>query len=186
ISVIAFLLLFVGGGALYYFFYEYVGTKSQPGRAGSSSASTNALSQQALTVTNDSLKSLRKVDAATQVGVSYVQYGSLLIDAQAQVNEALPLLPNTQFKNEIKMAVEAYNDAYLAWQIANKQGFIISPAPSGLIDSTELVRKYSLPPSVFSSGESIYVIREDALTTIWRAARTHIDRASSLLNQKIG
>ncbi|HKG48645.1 MAG TPA: hypothetical protein VKB02_18060, partial [Pyrinomonadaceae bacterium] len=182
IVVVCFFLL--SAGVLAYFFW---GDGNSQQTASSQRNTNSSLSQQAKTTTSDALKALRKVDASTQVGVSFIQYGSLLIDAQAQVNEALPLLPNGSLKNEIKQAMEAYKDANSAWLVTNKQGFIISPAPSGLIDGKELIQKYSIPPSPLSGTNDygqyvVTVTREDALNTIWKTARKHVDRASSLLN----
>lgn len=129
---------------------------------------------------SDALKALRKVDAATQVGISYFQYQPLVIEAQAQVNEALAVLPDGELKKEISLAMEAYTDANIAFKV---QGFILSPSVAGVNQEAEfLVKKYSLPPyAPLSNPTSTVVRREDALSAIWKAARTHIDRASSLL-----
>jgi hypothetical protein len=187
IGIIAVVCLFlIVAGALFYTFLRNANNAqplSQSNRNSQSSQSNrnNQLSPRAITATQEAISALRRLDAATQVGVSFFNYNPLLIDAQAKVNEALPLLPNGNLKNEISLAMEAYNDAYLAWRITNQQGFLISPPPAGLIDGSQLIQKYSLPPSPLS-GTSIYVTREDALSTIWTRARQNIDRASSLLN----
>jgi hypothetical protein len=183
VAIVLLCLVLIGVGVLSYLLFWGGGNSQRPASLPPQSNNNRSLSPQATLATRDAIKALRKVEASTQVGVSYVQYGSLLIDAQAQVNEALALLPNGSLKNEIKQAMEAYNDAYLAWQITKKQGFIISSPPSGMIDSGQLIQKYSLPPSPLSGATSIYVTREDALNTIWKRSRALVERASSLLNQ---
>lgn len=144
---------------------------------------SNLSAEQKSTV-GDAVKLLRKVDAATEVGVSYAQYGPMLIDAQASVNEASTSLPEGELKNELKLAIEGYKDAYLAWQVTNKHGFISvgRSVPPGMAEGSHLVKKYSIPLTFPNDPEKISLVSKgDALNTIWKVARTHIDKASSLL-----
>jgi len=144
----------------------------------------SSLSAEQKSAVGDAVKLLRKVDAATEVGVSYAQYGPMLIDAQASVNEASTALPEGELKNELKLAIEAYKDAYLAWQITNKQGFITvgQSIPQGIAEGSHLVKKYSIPLTFPNDPEKTSLVsKEDALNTIWKVARTHIDKASSLI-----
>lgn len=61
------------------------------------------------------LKSLRRLQAATEVGVSYVDYSSRLIDVKADVSDNLDNLPNGQLKQKLNAAMDAYADARTAW-----------------------------------------------------------------------
>jgi hypothetical protein len=144
----------------------------------------SSLSAEQKSVVGDAMKLLRKVDAATEVGVSYAQYGPMLIDAQASVNEASTALPEGEVKNELKLAIEAYKDAYLAWQVTNKKGFITvgQSIPPAMAEGSHLVKKYSIPLTFPNDPEKISLVsKEDALNTIWKVARTHTEKASSLL-----
>lgn len=159
IAVVCFLLL--GAFVLAYFIFW----------SGSSSQSSTAA--------NDALKALRKVDGAvTQVGVSFPQYNSLLIETQAQVNEALRVMPDGELKREIKAAMEAYNDAGQVWnQKINGRVFLWENDA----DSRALMQKYNMQPKTSAIGRSADA--EVAQQWIWVQARKHLSRASSLAGQ---
>src|SRR5262245_40133237 len=61
------------------------------------------------------VKALRKIEAATQVGVNYQQYGQLLIDGKAQVNESSSVLSDGKLKQDINWVMDAYADAGTVW-----------------------------------------------------------------------
>lgn len=132
------------------------------------------------TATLGALKALRKLNSATEAGVSYVRYESLAIDAKAEVDEALTGLSNEELKKELKLAAEAYTDALLVWrEMLERDGnYIYYDSEVGEI----LVKKYRLPvPS-----DQTYIISSDysrsaALTQVWGAGSKHIERASALL-----
>ncbi|MFH1219043.1 MAG: hypothetical protein V1694_01140 [Candidatus Eisenbacteria bacterium] len=68
----------------------------------------------------NAIDALRKMEAATQVDVSYEQYGQLLIDAKAKVNNALSVLPDTvpalkDLSTELSGAVDNYYSAKVEW-----------------------------------------------------------------------
>jgi hypothetical protein len=127
---------------------------------------------------DEAMKALRKLGAATQVGVNYQQYGSLVIDAQAQVNDALAVLPEGELKKEMNAAMEAYADAGQVWSKKIADRGIYSDSEPGMT----LIPKYSLRTEKAYSG-SMRADPDDALQTIWGAARRHLDKASSLLQQ---
>lgn len=131
------------------------------------------------------LKALRKIDGAvTQVGVSFVQYHSLLIEAQAQVNEALRTLPDGELKREMNAAMEAYNDAGQVWN-QKINGTLTLWANDE--KSRVLMQKYHLQPSPirFETGVIVGngIDAEVAQQRIWSEARKHLSRASSLAGQ---
>lgn len=152
---------------------------SQPTKQ-STPSRASVVSPQALAAAQDAMKALRKLDAATQVGVNFVNYQPLVIDARAKVDEAVSLLPIEQLKSELRSAIDAYADAASAWNDALTSEHLIISQPPG--DS--LARKYGLNGAPLYTGSDIIIVpRGTALTTMWRAGRAHIDRASSLLNQ---
>jgi hypothetical protein len=154
-------------------------TTPQPTKQSAPSRSS-VVSPQALAAAQDAMKALRKLDAATQVGVNFVNYQPLVIDARAKVDEAVSVLPIEQLKSELRSAIDAYADAASAWNDALTSEHLIISQPPG--DS--LARKYGLNGAPLYGGSDIIIVpRAVALTTMWRAGRAHIDRVSSLLNQ---
>jgi hypothetical protein len=153
IAIVCFLVLGIGVVAFFIFW-----------------SGSNSLSPQSAAAANDALKALRKVDSATQVGVSYIQYGSLLIETQAQVNEALRILPDGELKRELRAAMEAYADVRPLWErIINGQDLIWT----NYAETKIAIQKYRLNPN-----QSI----NSAMQQVWSIGRNHIDRASRLVN----
>jgi hypothetical protein len=132
------------------------------------------LSPQAKAAANDALKALRKMASATEVGISYQEYGTRIIDAKAEVDEAIRQLPDGEVREHISLAMEAYADAARAWGQMLRYDFLI------VMREPTLPEKYSIP--VDKSTSIPAMSKNDVLTTIWRAAKTHITEASSLLD----
>jgi hypothetical protein len=65
--------------------------------------------------TLEALKALRKLSSAIEVGISYIQYRELLINAKAAVNESLTELPNGAIRESIANAMDAFADAGDIW-----------------------------------------------------------------------
>jgi hypothetical protein len=136
------------------------------------------LSSKQRSVAEEAIKSLRKISASTQVGVNYQQYGVLVIDAQAQVNEALAVLPDGELKNEMNATMESYSDSLQVWGAKIKSGN--GEIHTELSPGTIIIPKYSLPTTdSYYLGKSIK--GDQALQIIWGVANKHLDRASILL-----
>lgn len=119
------------------------------------------------------LKSLRKLAAATEVGVNFQEYGSRLIDVKAEVNEFLPKITDGYVKDEIKLAMESYADASTAWNNMLRRDYLLI----GFEPADTLQKKYSIPIDR-SIGNIPLLPRNVVLSTIWAAARKHIENAS--------
>ena len=146
------------------------------------SENSKKLSPEKIDSAKAALKALRKIAGATEVGVTFAKYGELLIDAKAEVDEATSALPDGELKGEISLAMEAYVDAGRAWEDAGSYNMILlrmdgKPAEPG----SSLREKYSIPTQIMG-GEEI-LNGDTARSTIWNAAKKHIDRATELLNQ---
>jgi hypothetical protein len=145
-------------------------------------AACGGLSSKQRTAASDSLKALKKIEAATQVGVNYQQYGQLVIEAKAQVNEALSVLSDGELKKELDATMDAYADAGQAWGVKiSGHGILKQNEEPG----KTLISKYSLKAEVPSIAKSLGAIvhSDDALQVIWGEARKHLERASSLLKE---
>lgn len=137
----------------------------------------NQAQGQASNAAGEAVRSLRKVAGAVEVGVSYQQYGQLVIEAKAAVDEALATIPAGELRNEIAAAMDAYADAGRVWTQRINQRY-----DSNVSDL--LIRKYGVSQrEAFraSSGDELYVT--GALRLIWNQARQHLDRASALVSQ---
>ena len=122
---------------------------------------------------------LRKLADAGQIGLPYAQYGSLLIEVKAVVEEALATLPEGALKNEITEALEAYKDASQAWgTMQNKGALLIAVEPGAT-----LMKKYSIKPSVNAVGEADHLQLDTTLNAIWTAAGAHLNNIAALLGQ---
>jgi hypothetical protein len=131
----------------------------------------------------NAIDALRKIEAATQVGVNYANYGSLLIEAKAKVNKASTVLPDSEVKGELNGAMDAYADAGSAW--ADKiqfDGAILTDFGSG----KTLIQKYGLLGLLVKQcDDDADVDRVDAdalMQMIWVYAREHLNRASNLVD----
>jgi hypothetical protein len=69
---------------------------------------------------DEAIKALRKIDAATQVGVNLTTYNELLIEAK--VNEADRTLPDGDLKTDLDIAMFAYVEAARDWNQYGKHG----------------------------------------------------------------
>ena len=165
-----------------------VACASSGGNANAGSAS--GLTPQQKAAANNALTALRKVQASTQVGVNYPQYGPLLIEAKSQVNAAVSALPQGELKSELQAAIDAYTDAYDGWQKTMTGGVIIAASPSEeqmrkAVAVGELARKYNIPMSEVgrdpvTGGAMKYVTKDALLSTIFKVASAHVERASKL------
>jgi hypothetical protein len=128
----------------------------------------------------ESLKTLQKLEAATEVGVNKLQYGPMLIEAKAAINEANRLLPDGRLKQELNEAMQVFQDADTVWN--SSSSFINTTSEPG----RTIQAKYKLP--LYDAGNLSYLkdtfYSKDALPLIWPAAKPHLDEATKLLEQK--
>ena len=126
------------------------------------------LNPQEIAAVSDALKALRKMAGATEIGISFQEYGSRVIDAKADVEEALRQLPEGELKTEIALAMDAYADASKAWNQMIRYDFMLVEFEPG----SSLQKKYDIP--IDASLGSKVMPRKVVLSTIWGAAKSHI------------
>ena len=122
----------------------------------------------------DALRSLRKLAAAAEVGVNYAEYGRRLIDVKSEVSEFLLKIEESAVKEHIVLAMEAYADAATAWSRMISYDILLTDFEPG----STLKRKYSIPSESLKVGRGQLMRRGVVLSTIWSAARKHIENAS--------
>jgi hypothetical protein len=135
-----------------------------------------ALTAREVTAARGALKSLRRLAAAEAVAPDYDEYGRLLLDVKGEVDDYLSDLGPGEVRDEIELALEAYTDLRVAW--STTRGFLAMPAALYQPQRT-LIAKYGIPIEV--RGEVPLMDSKGAISAIFKAAREHIDRASSLL-----
>jgi hypothetical protein len=123
----------------------------------------------------DAIDSLRRMESALEIGISYQEYRSRMIDLKGDVDEAIAQLPDGELKKELGLAMEAYGDALTAWSDVIQNQNLFSASEPG----KSLRKKYSIP----EAGAGGYMLRDTALLTIWTVAGEHINRASELVGQ---
>jgi hypothetical protein len=124
---------------------------------------------------SNAIKALGKIEAAVQVGVNYQQYGQLVIDAKAAVNEAERILPDGELKTSLNAVVEAYADAASVWSQKVEYPRIGIDKAYGI--GKALIPKYGIPLDRDKNSAEYAT----ALNTIWEVASTKLAQARSLL-----
>ena len=122
------------------------------------------------------LKSLRRLAAAESVTPEYDEYTKLLLEVKGEVDDYLSDIGPGEVRDEIGLALEAYTDLRVAWNAT--RGFLAVPAALYQPQRT-LIAKYGIPIDV--RGDIPLMNYQGAVSTIFKAAREHIDRASALL-----
>jgi hypothetical protein len=125
----------------------------------------------------DAIKALARIEAAVQVGVNYQQYGQLVIDAKAVVNETARVLQEGEILTNLSDAMDAYRDAGRVW---NHKIRITS---FGLLKKYDgdLISRYDLPLRVVGGMEEEQADPATAMQIIWAVADKKLAKARSLL-----
>lgn len=144
--------------------------------------------------TLDAVAALKKIQAGTQVGVSYEQYGQLLVEAKAKTNEAVRSLPEGSLKTELTGAMDAYADAATVWNLKITNNSLSDRGFHGLIAKYHIpvsTSKIALRPQPDGSLKSVDVgggpaiaNPDEALKIIWLRADTHLEQISKLVGQE--
>lgn len=142
------------------------------------------LSSKQKTAASEAVAALRKIHAATEVGVNYQQYGMLVIDAKDKVNNANSVLPEGELKTRLNAAVDAYTDANQAWGTKVSSSIGLKPDTE---PGATLMRKYNLKPHSMSSGNKLlaeWIDPDETMQAAWGAAATHLLAVQKLLDQQ--
>nr|QEO73716.1 hypothetical protein [uncultured bacterium] len=135
-----------------------------------------ALTAHEVAAARGALKSLRRLAAAEAVTPDYDEYTKLLLEVKGEVDDYLSDMGPGEVRDEISLALEAYTDLRVAWN--STRGFLAVPAALYQPQRT-LIAKYGIPIDV--RGDIPLMNYQGAVSTIFKAAREHINRASALL-----
>jgi hypothetical protein len=124
------------------------------------------------------LRELHRLAAAESVAPSYDDYVKLLLAVKGEVDGYLADLPPGEVRDEIGLALEAYQDIQRAWNTT--RGLLAAPV-IGYEPQRTLIVKYGIP--IDRRGDMPLMDFKGAVFMIFKAAREHIDRASALLRR---
>lgn len=122
---------------------------------------------------------LRKLSDAAQIKLACAQYGSLLIETRAVLDETLPDISDGSMRLYIERSLEAYTDAGKACGAVDEKGVI----PINIEPGATLRDKYDIKPRVNAFGQAVHLRIDDALKNIWAAAAVHLKNLSLSLGQ---
>jgi hypothetical protein len=120
----------------------------------------------------DAIKALGRIEAAVEVGVNYQQYGQLVIDAKAVVNDATRTLPAGEMSTNLTEAIEAYADAGAVW---GKKIEFPTLGLRGSFGDGAIISRYNL--QVDDKQQAAY---SKAMQIIWGVGATKLAKARSL------
>jgi hypothetical protein len=131
-----------------------------------------------VTAARAALRELRRLAAAESVAPSYDDYVKLLLVVKGEVDGYLADLRPGGVRDEIELALEAYQDLQRAWNTT--RGPLAAPV-IGYEPQRTLIVKYGIP--IDRRGDMPLMDFRGAIFTIFKAAREHIDRAAALLRR---
>jgi hypothetical protein len=135
------------------------------------------LSEKQKAAASDAIKAIGKIEAGAQVGVNFQQYGQLVIDAKAVVNEAMQILPSGELLTNLEEAMDAYKDARTVW---NHKIQFSSLGLKKEYGQGELIERYALP-----LNEQKVADPELAMQVMWAVGAERLTIARALLEGKI-
>ena len=161
----------------------------------SEAPSTKGTDNASLSAPREAIKALRKLDSATEAGVTRAEYGTRLIDAKAAVDDLLPKIPDGELKSEIGAAMREYVSAGDVWQLIyniNVDEIRDGRGAAGtIIDVPKwLIEKYNLKPDDPGGSEQTAYgtvhhppryVTNSILSAVWRTAKSHLDKAAQLV-----
>jgi hypothetical protein len=122
------------------------------------------------------LKELRRLAAAESTAPSYDDYVRLLFAVTGEVEDYLADIRPGEVREELSLALAAYQDLQMAWNTT--RGLLAMPV-IGYEPQRTLILKYGI--RIDSRGDMPIMDFAGAISTIFKAARGHIDRTSALL-----
>jgi len=125
----------------------------------------------------NALRILKRLDAATEIGINRQDYGNRLIDAKVDFDEHLGNVPQSIFRDELSIAFQAYLDAAQAWNQMGTYDFLLVNTPLG----HSLVQRWQL--KVDNTGNIPSLPKETLLNQLWLIGKTHARSANEILNQ---
>jgi hypothetical protein len=124
----------------------------------------------------EAIETLQKIAAGVETGrLNYMECSKMIIEAKAQVNQAVAVLPDGQLKTDLTSSMGAYEDATEMWsQLIESRGldFISS-------DSTFALTLKSKYPDNPQNKDSY--LDEKTRSYLFEKAKIHLEKAAALV-----
>jgi hypothetical protein len=146
-------------------------SKPQPSASPSAAAVISPESRQAAI---EALRSFHKLLSAEEVGTSYVQYNSLVIDTKVAVEESLGSIQPGYVKTDIEQALDDFVIAAQVWNTGIQNNGI--PTKTDLYRSLNERYRLGVNPRMGLTIDHLKIIK-----IIWRVAGERLEQAASLL-----
>ena len=131
------------------------------------------------------MKALRRLGSATEVGITFRDYGQLLVTELANIDEGMRSVPDGPFKEAVLKSRQAYLDAREMWS-DSIQGTYVS---TFRISAEPVFRRYGIDMSALEDSnfrKTSSIPKVIFLSPIWAAAGRHAitaeTAAASLMN----
>lgn len=116
------------------------------------------------------MKALRKLKSASEVGVSYVNYSPLVVDAKTEVEDAVTKMPDDPLKTAILKSLRQYEFASQVWNRYWRTDFVDGDYKDIAVNQYGVKKK----------GLLRVVWRADFLRAIWNEASNQFEVAQRL------
>lgn len=127
------------------------------------------------------MKELHKMQSATEVGITFQEYSSRLIDLKASVDEALRQVSDPDLRRELRFAVEAYSDGLDLWNRQLNTRYPLKQSGDLLREEAkDICEKYGIKEFSTSTSGAEIVSGKKALNFIWAFAKIAIEKADKL------
>lgn len=141
----------------------------------------NALKEQQKLV-RETLRELRKLSTATEVGINKGEYSRRVIDVASDVKLNLSEIKDEAVRNEVKVALQAFVDANDLWDEMNSSEYV-----------SWFFEHYGIKAAKYGVAASVYPDYNDTiprqggvsrvLSPVWLFAKNAIDQAEAASNQ---
>jgi hypothetical protein len=145
---------------------------------------SNKQTEQQNKYAEEAVKALKKLNAATDVGINKSEYSKLVIEAKTSVTQASEKLPAGVLKTEMMSAIDAYQDVIGLWNSYDMslsmrgQYSLTAEEASDAVLKSEKSKDGSLIKTKYNLSTSD---REKVFAEIWKQAANHVEKASSLI-----
>lgn len=130
---------------------------------------------------NSVFKSLLKIKAATEVGVSFSLYGEKIVETKGEVAVNMIDIPDGLIKDELQKSMDAYSDALSIWNDCIQYEYI------SIIEKLPIIKKYKVEllktSDEFQKVNDILDNRSLILNQIWIAGQNYLKNAENFYKE---
>jgi hypothetical protein len=146
----------------------------------------NALSDAQKEAAKQAIRQLNKLTAATEVGISYRDYGTRIVDISSEFKEAITAVPSSELRSHLSSVLADHVRAREVWNllIEAKYGEVFEEVVCPSL-RTEYPDVSCRATTRFSAGGRIAQVDDESknriLNGIWSAAKARLSKAEGLV-----